>query len=377
MIYKCYECGNVTFKPSHCSKCETSEPIPLYPEYYTDFIYRSKGLVKDLFGKKRATQELENYKGRVLQSYDELRTPYFVNFNYLSRVNIDSIDFDSFIGPSINANYCELELFRDVLVNAGFEDLRNNPEILVKLLKTTAFYSDYIGFRREAENWVKNDIISSLTSFVSHLGVNYRNHLELFLFVIMSKNSNCEGLIYNDMSQDEKSPLFSDEFIAEQRELCELFYYSQLLDTMKNKLAYFDPNKFVTIYQVDSLDGYTFEDFLVKLFTTIGYSVEGTKKTADQGADLFVEKFGRKTVIQAKNYTGNVGNKAVQEALSAKAFYDCDAAMVVTNSYFTKSAKELASASGVELVDRERLEEYLNEYNDRLISERFESDKAE
>lgn len=369
MIYKCYQCENITFKANRCPRCETENPIPLYPEYYSDFIYQSKGLVKDLFGKKKATQELEDFKNRVLQSYEELRTPYFVNFNYLSRVDIDSVDFHAFSGPKIDANYCELEIFRDVLVNAGFEDLQRNPELLVKLLKTSSFYSDFIGFKREAEKWVKEDLVSSLRAFVSQLGVNYRNNLEMFLFVIMSKNPLCEGLKYNnDVSFNDNSSLFNDSFINEQRDICESFYYAQLLESMKNKLVYFDPNKFVTIHQVDTLDGYEFEDFLVKLFNTIGFSVEGTKKTADQGADLFVEKFGRKTVIQAKNYTGSVGNKAVQEALSAKTFYGCDAAMVVTNSYYTKSAKELAAASGVELIDREGLEEYLNDYNDRLIS---------
>lgn len=42
---------------------------------------------------------------------------------------------------------------------------------------------------------------------------------------------------------------------------------------------------------------------------------------------------GKNMVIQAKNSTGSVGNTAVLQAISAKAFYGCDEAMVVTNSY--------------------------------------------
>jgi HJR/Mrr/RecB family endonuclease len=57
----------------------------------------------------------------------------------------------------------------------------------------------------------------------------------------------------------------------------------------------------------------------------------------------------------------------VQQASSAKAFYGCDEAMVVTNSYYTKSAKELASTAGVRLIDRDGLQSYLDDYNQKLI----------
>ncbi len=53
----------------------------------------------------------------------------------------------------------------------------------------------------------------------------------------------------------------------------------------------------------------------------------------------------------------------MQQAISAKAFYGCDEAMVVTNSYYTKSAKELAGTAGVRLIDRDGLQSYLDEYN--------------
>ena len=115
------------------------------------------------------------------------------------------------------------------------------------------------------------------------------------------------------------------------------------------------------------MSGFEFEDFLAELFRTIGYDVQMTKRTGDQGADLFVEKFGKKTVIQAKNYSDNVGNAAVQQALGAKAFYSCDHAMVVTNSCFTSSAKSLAEAAGITLVDRKELESYLDEYNRAIM----------
>jgi Restriction endonuclease len=62
--------------------------------------------------------------------------------------------------------------------------------------------------------------------------------------------------------------------------------------------------------------------------------------------------------------------------LSAKTFFACDDAMVVTNSYFTPSAKELAEAAGVRLVDRRELQRYLDEYN-QTIMDQAAREKAE
>ena len=94
---------------------------------------------------------------------------------------------------------------------------------------------------------------------------------------------------------------------------------------------------------IDILSGVEFENFLAKLFTSMGYEVLTTKVTGDQGADLILTKFGANTVVQAKRYTGRVSNSAVQEVVAAKAMYDCTKAIVVTNSYFTKSASDLAN----------------------------------
>jgi hypothetical protein len=43
--------------------------------------------------------------------------------------------------------------------------------------------------------------------------------------------------------------------------------------------------------------------------------------------------------------------------------------MVVTNSYFTRSATELASAASVRLVGRRELQGYLDDHNQRIIEQ--------
>ena len=111
-----------------------------------------------------------------------------------------------------------------------------------------------------------------------------------------------------------------------------------------------------SIADIDSMNGYQFELFLQSMFSEMGYHVIHTPLTGYQGADLIVEKSGEKIVIQAKNQTSNVGNKAIQEAVAAIKYYNANRAMVVTNNNFTQSAIDLAKLNQVELMDRGKLQ---------------------
>jgi hypothetical protein len=100
-----------------------------------------------------------------------------------------------------------------------------------------------------------------------------------------------------------------------------------------------------------NLSGEEFETLVAKLLRERGYEVLGTPRSGDQGADLIAKRGGKTIIIQAKCYAAPVGNKAVQEAASARIFYRGDEAWVVTNSTFTPSAKALARKAGVRLVE--------------------------
>lgn len=107
--------------------------------------------------------------------------------------------------------------------------------------------------------------------------------------------------------------------------------------------------------EIDVMDGRAFEQRLGVLFRSLGYTVEQTRERGDYGADLVVEKDGVRTVVQAKRWTKTVGVKAVQEAHASAAMYRCARSMVVTNRYYSRSAKELARANDVRLWDRDDL----------------------
>jgi restriction system protein len=109
------------------------------------------------------------------------------------------------------------------------------------------------------------------------------------------------------------------------------------------------------IFDIDLMNGRDFEIFLRELYRELGYKVEMTKSSGDFGADLILNNGYKRIVIQAKRYNKNVGIKAVQEIVAAQNHYRASEAWVVTNSNFTKQAKELALSNGVTLIGRDQL----------------------
>ena len=110
-----------------------------------------------------------------------------------------------------------------------------------------------------------------------------------------------------------------------------------------------------TIGQIDQMEGKEFEIFLKIYFEKLGYKVSLTQASHDYGADLVCSNRDEVLVVQAKRYEANVGNAAVQQVVAAQAYYEADRGLVVTNSYFTKPAIELAAMNEVELWDRDEL----------------------
>lgn len=106
---------------------------------------------------------------------------------------------------------------------------------------------------------------------------------------------------------------------------------------------------------VDAMTGTQFEDMLGVVFGILGYRVERTGQVGDFGADLILQQGTRRVAVQAKRYSSNVGNKAVQEVYASMRHYGASEGWVVTNSNFTTAAKEQADSCGVRLLDREAL----------------------
>ena len=114
--------------------------------------------------------------------------------------------------------------------------------------------------------------------------------------------------------------------------------------------------KVFAIDEIDAMDGIDFEDYTAGLLRRMGYrNVRVTQASGDFGVDVTAKLNDELWVFQCKRYTGNLGVKSVQEVFAGAAKYRVDKAVVITNSYFTEAAKELADDTNVMLWDRDYL----------------------
>lgn len=103
-------------------------------------------------------------------------------------------------------------------------------------------------------------------------------------------------------------------------------------------------------------NGHEYERYVAYVLERQGYrDVTITPKTGDFGADIIcTDSNGRRIAVQCKMYAKPVGYRAVEEALGAMHYYNCDGAMVVTNNTYTKQAETAARKVGVKLMGEVR-----------------------
>lgn len=120
----------------------------------------------------------------------------------------------------------------------------------------------------------------------------------------------------------------------------------------------------IDLSYADKLKPTQFEHFVGELLKTRGYNqVRVTQASGDFGVDIVARKKRKHYAIQVKQYSGKVSFEAVQQAVAGCPYYKCQAAMVVTNSYFTDAARQYAREVVCELIDRDTLKRWIDEYH--------------
>lgn len=127
------------------------------------------------------------------------------------------------------------------------------------------------------------------------------------------------------------------------------------------------PKRYLTMDDVDRLDGEGFEAFCCLLWTKQGYQATVTPKRGGDGGVDIVALMGRDgELLQCKSSkSAEVGWDAVKEVTAGAARYQARfrgtrfRRLAVTNQRFTAGAQEQAGANQVELIVRSRLEELL------------------
>lgn len=110
----------------------------------------------------------------------------------------------------------------------------------------------------------------------------------------------------------------------------------------------------VSMEQIDEMEGFQFEEYCATILSDLGYQTQLTKKSGDYGVDIILERSNEKIIVQTKRYSKKVSVRAIQEVSAARDFYGTYNAWVITNNYFTDSAKNLAQVNDIKLFDRDR-----------------------
>lgn len=112
---------------------------------------------------------------------------------------------------------------------------------------------------------------------------------------------------------------------------------------------------------IDQMEGHDFEFWCADLLEDLGFEkVIVTPGSGDQGVDITAEKEDVKFAFQCKCYQSDLGNTPIQEVFTRKAIYKCHVGVVMTNSYFTKSALAAADATGILLWDRDKIADLIS-----------------
>lgn len=95
-----------------------------------------------------------------------------------------------------------------------------------------------------------------------------------------------------------------------------------------------------------------FEEHFGEMFAALGYNVRVTPISSDEGVDAYLEKGGRRAIVQCKRYTsGKVSRPDVQRLFGVLSHKRVDEAFLVATVEFSKQAVEFARGKPIHLVD--------------------------
>ena len=106
---------------------------------------------------------------------------------------------------------------------------------------------------------------------------------------------------------------------------------------------------------VCSMTAVAFKEFAVSLFREMGYTVEITPGTTDNGIDLLLRKNNQLIAVQCRRCSNAVGEPVVRDFSSALMSSGAQSGYILTTSTFTSHAYSFAEGKPIQLVDLEAL----------------------
>jgi restriction system protein len=114
--------------------------------------------------------------------------------------------------------------------------------------------------------------------------------------------------------------------------------------------------------QLGSLSAEGFEEFVAEMFEALGYEVERTGGTGDEGVDLRLRRAGLLGIVQCKYHSrGVVGSPDLQKFLGSIQHTRSHKGFFVSTRTFSLAAEKFAADHPIELIDGPRLVELVEQ----------------
>ena len=104
-----------------------------------------------------------------------------------------------------------------------------------------------------------------------------------------------------------------------------------------------------------SLDGIGFERELAVLFRALGYQVESTPVSGDQGIDLILRKDGKLAVVQCKAHKNGVGPAVARDLLGTMVGHGAQYAVLACTGGFSRGVYEWVEGKPIWLLSMEEI----------------------
>jgi uncharacterized Zn finger protein (UPF0148 family) len=326
----CRSCGSTLKRGfTYCPECKTILPLEdLKIINHAEYQKIQDELKKKEMFQKVVTAQLDKAKENINKLRDSENLIYIDNYaKKYSKQLMGTVTFEN---------------LRELLKTKQFNFTTDELEMIIRLRHSNIKYNEV------KAKLLENNPVNADECIRKYLALFWNNVNESIIRQILIEQFNYNGDVEKDIAR------IRTEIVQKNSD-------DELKKFESDLLGEVSISDQVTISDVDRISGYDFEVLLKRLFEKMGYQAIHTPLSNDQGADLVLEKEGTRFVVQAKNWTANVGNSAVQEIVPAVKHYNAHKAIVISSSGFTASAIELARSNNVELWDRSRLSRILED----------------
>ena len=111
--------------------------------------------------------------------------------------------------------------------------------------------------------------------------------------------------------------------------------------------------------------GIEFEQELASLSRAMGYHVESTPVSGDQGIDLVLKRNGKTTIVQCKAYKSPAGPAVARELFGSMIAYGADDAILACTGGFTKGVEEFVQGKPIRLISAPHLVRLAEQYGNK------------